>query len=74
MTEQFLAILESHLGIQHTKISLAEQWKDSPPPEAEGKSIEDYLVMVCALVHSLKLPICLQLSGMVLAWVLRPLS
>ncbi|KAE9364327.1 amidase signature enzyme [Stipitochalara longipes BDJ] len=45
MTDQFLELLEISLGIKHTKISVSELWKSKPPLEAQGKSIEDYLVM-----------------------------
>ncbi|KAH6640321.1 amidase signature domain-containing protein [Chaetomium tenue] len=42
MVESFVGILESFLGVKKTNFSLAEKWAQSPPAEAEGKSLEDY--------------------------------
>ena len=51
MMEQFLQILEDSLGIKHVKIALSEEWKKSPPPEAESKSIEQFLLNVRPCTH-----------------------
>ena len=51
MMEQFLQILEDSLGIKHVKIALSEEWKKSPPPEAESKSIEEFLLYVHPCTH-----------------------
>lgn len=46
MVESFVEILESFLGVKKTSFSLAETWAQSPPAEAEGKSLEDYAYTV----------------------------
>lgn len=43
MNEDFLAAMEQVLGVQHTKVSLTQLWKEFPPVEAQGKSIAEYL-------------------------------
>lgn len=41
--EEFVQKLESFLGIMRTKISIADIWTQSPPPEAKGKTIKEFL-------------------------------
>ncbi|KAI8652658.1 C2H2-type domain-containing protein [Fusarium keratoplasticum] len=43
LNEDFLAAMEQVLGVQHTKVSLTQLWEESPPVEAQGKSIAEYL-------------------------------
>lgn len=43
MNEDFLAAMEQVLGVEHTKVSLTQLWEESPPVEAKGKSISEYL-------------------------------
>ena len=52
MVEQFLRILEDSLGIKHVKIALSEEWKKSPPPDAKGKSNEEFLLNVRPFNHN----------------------
>jgi hypothetical protein len=41
MTEVFVKALENHLGVAHTKISLAEEWSKSGPEELRDKSLSE---------------------------------
>ncbi|KAI1110106.1 amidase signature domain-containing protein [Nemania sp. NC0429] len=43
MNEEFLAAMESVLGVKHKKVCLANMWKESPPAAAGGKSISEFL-------------------------------
>lgn len=46
MTEDFLAVLESALGVQHTKISLKEEWQRTAPEELRSKTLPEYMAKV----------------------------
>lgn len=37
--EEFLADLGSSLGVKQKKVSFESLWDDSPPPEADGESL-----------------------------------
>ncbi|KAK5079669.1 hypothetical protein LTR70_005984 [Exophiala xenobiotica] len=43
MVNEYVAVLEAFLGVKKTEFSLVERWAQYPPPEAEGKSLKDYL-------------------------------
>ncbi|KAI1151518.1 amidase signature enzyme [Nemania diffusa] len=43
IVESFISILEDFLSVRRTEFSLADRWTDSPPPEAEGKSLAKYM-------------------------------
>ncbi|KAI1122276.1 amidase signature domain-containing protein [Nemania abortiva] len=43
IVESFILILENFLGVRKTEFSLAGRWADSPPPEAEGKTLAEYM-------------------------------
>ncbi|KAL4936545.1 amidase signature domain-containing protein [Aspergillus oleicola] len=43
MVEEFIGVLEDFLGTKRVEISLAERWEKCPPPEANGKSLKQYL-------------------------------
>ncbi|OTA54709.1 putative amidase [Hypoxylon sp. EC38] len=43
LVESFVDDLESLLSTQKIEFSIAERWKECPPPEAEGKGIKEYI-------------------------------
>ncbi|KAH7302922.1 hypothetical protein B0I35DRAFT_455416 [Stachybotrys elegans] len=43
LVERFIGDLESAIGIKATKISISERWRVSPPQEAGGRSIQEFL-------------------------------
>jgi hypothetical protein len=45
MVESFIKAVESFLGVKRTEVSFRERWQQSPPQEAEGKCLEEYLKM-----------------------------
>lgn len=45
LVEEFVGRLEGHLGVRHTKTSLAKLWQDRPP--AESDSMQSYMEKVC---------------------------
>ncbi|KAJ8133575.1 hypothetical protein O1611_g61 [Lasiodiplodia mahajangana] len=49
IVESFVSILEDFLGVRKTEFSLADRWADSPPPEAQGKTLAKYLNRVASL-------------------------
>lgn len=48
MNENFLAALESYLGLSHTKISLSEEWSKTGPEEVRDIALKNYITKVCA--------------------------
>ncbi len=50
MTEAFLEALETYLGVTHTKISLAEEWKRTgPEPIRNGATVKEMVKFAYAL-------------------------
>lgn len=47
MVDAYVEILEKYLGINRTHFSIAERWKQCPPPEAQGKSLQEYINKAC---------------------------
>ncbi|KAJ3493191.1 hypothetical protein NLG97_g4888 [Lecanicillium saksenae] len=45
MTESFIKIVESFLGIERTPISIMRTWESNPPEEAQGKSLQEFMEM-----------------------------
>jgi hypothetical protein len=43
LTEEFVRALEKSLGIKRTTISLADMWHRSPPHEAQGLELQEYM-------------------------------
>ncbi|KAI0517462.1 putative amidase [Xylaria bambusicola] len=43
LVEGFVSDLESYLGVHVTRMSIAERWKDCPPGEAAGKTIQEFI-------------------------------
>lgn len=41
--EKFVVDLESSLGVKHTKVSFESLWDNSPPPEAGGQALREYM-------------------------------
>lgn len=41
--DKFVADLELSLGVKHRRISFESLWKDSPPVEAGGQDLEEYM-------------------------------
>jgi len=47
----FYSKLTSTLDVEGTTLSLCQLWKDNPPPEAEGKSLEGFLGTVSRIAE-----------------------
>ncbi|KID83955.1 hypothetical protein MGU_08827 [Metarhizium guizhouense ARSEF 977] len=43
LVDRFVGDLEAYLGIKATKMSIADQWRQCPPDEANGKTTEEFL-------------------------------
>lgn len=43
LIDDFIHDLETVYNVKREKVSIAETWKTSPPQEAEGLSVQDYL-------------------------------
>ncbi|KAI1365578.1 hypothetical protein F5Y08DRAFT_352689 [Xylaria arbuscula] len=43
LVERFVSDLESYLGVNVTRMSIAERWKNCPPAEAAGKTIQEFI-------------------------------
>ncbi len=43
LIDDFISDLETVYNVKREKVSLAETWKTSPPKEAEGLSVQDFL-------------------------------
>ncbi|KAJ0123645.1 amidase [Diaporthe amygdali] len=43
LIDDFVKLLEAHLGVERTNISLAERWAQCPPPESKGKDLKTYI-------------------------------
>lgn len=46
MQEEFLKALEDLLGIQHTKLSISEEWKRTGPEHLRDQDLAKYLAKV----------------------------
>lgn len=46
LVDSFVQDLESFLGVQRTKVSLADMWRHSRPDSAEGIELSEYLETV----------------------------
>jgi hypothetical protein len=46
MVESFIKAAENFLETDRIEMSFREQWNLSPPPEAEGKCLDEFLRMV----------------------------
>ncbi|KAK0716702.1 putative amidase [Apiosordaria backusii] len=51
MTEAFITIVEDFIGVKRTPISIADTWASSPPEEAGGKTLLEYLEMVLSTLQ-----------------------
>jgi len=47
--DQFLVDLEMSLEIKHEKVSFNDVWRQSPPPEANGLDLEEFMKNVSIL-------------------------
>ena len=43
MVDSFVADLEFSLGVEHRKISFESLWNDTPPTEADGQGLREYM-------------------------------
>ncbi|KAI0198309.1 amidase signature domain-containing protein [Astrocystis sublimbata] len=43
LIERFISDLESYLGVNATHMSIADRWKECPPDEASGKTIQEFI-------------------------------
>ena len=41
--DSFVADLESSLGVKHRRVSFDSLWNESPPPEAGGQGLQEYM-------------------------------
>ena len=41
--DKFVADLESSLGVKHRRVSFDFLWNESPPPEADGQGLQEYM-------------------------------
>jgi hypothetical protein len=46
MVMEFVKAIEDFMGVEATEINIAERWMQCPPPEAEGKSVKEFLTKV----------------------------
>lgn len=47
ISRRFLEDLEKHLGVRTEEISFIDEWTKSAPPEADGKSLLEFIAGVC---------------------------
>lgn len=52
LVDDFVTDLETILDVKKTEFSIAERWKKCPPPEAEGREIQEYINKVPSTRHS----------------------
>ena len=57
LVRRFLGDLESYLGVKATETSIADRWNKCPPPEANGKTIQEFLNKVLSHLLSIPLPV-----------------
>jgi hypothetical protein len=50
MMDLFVGELEKLLGFRKTEVNIADRWTECPPPEADGKSLNDYVDKVCIVI------------------------
>lgn len=43
IVDEFVKVLETFLNVSKTTFSMRGQWEQNPPPQAEGRSLDDYL-------------------------------
>lgn len=48
----FVTMLEQSLGLQAEPVSLSGLWLNTPPEEAQGAEMDDYMYLVCACAIS----------------------
>ena len=41
--DKFVADLELSLGVKHRRVSFDSLWNESPPPEADGQGLQEYM-------------------------------
>lgn len=46
MTEEFITASEKYLGVERIPISISDIWDATPPTEAGGKLLQQFLEMV----------------------------
>ncbi|KAL2680453.1 hypothetical protein Neosp_008054 [[Neocosmospora] mangrovei] len=46
LVDRFVGDLEAYLGIKATKMNIADRWRQCPPDEAGGRTIEEFLEKV----------------------------
>ena len=49
MLDAYVSVLENYLGLRRTEFSFVERWSESPPVEAMGKSLSEFLGKVYVL-------------------------
>lgn len=49
LVDRFVSDLEAYLDVKATKMSIADRWRQCPPEEADGKTIQEYLDKVLSL-------------------------
>lgn len=46
MVDEFVGVLETFLGTKRIEFRIADRWDACPPPQANGKSLKEYLAKV----------------------------
>ena len=41
--DNFVSDLELSLGVKHRRVSFDSLWDESPPPEADGQGLQEYM-------------------------------
>ena len=41
--DNFVSDLESSLGVKHRRVSFDSLWNESPPHEADGQGLQEYM-------------------------------
>lgn len=43
LVEEFIGVVETYLGIKRVGFRMSDRWAESPPEEAKGKSLSEYM-------------------------------
>ena len=59
MLDAYVSVLEKYLGVSKTEFSFVERWSESPPVEAKGRSLSEFLGQVYVLRNITLALLCL---------------
>lgn len=60
--DDYVSVLESHLGVKRTMFSFVQRWAEKPPAPAMGKSLDEYLGEVLFLHLSFAIPLLISIG------------